>query len=225
MLYGQAILFDLDGTLLNTLDDLMDACNHALRSVGEPERTREEVRQFVGNGIGLLMERAIPGGRSHPRFREALADLKSYYQTHSQVKTKPYPGVLELMEALSEQGALLAVVSNKPDAAVKLLCGQYFSRYVTVAIGEREGVRRKPAPDTVLTALRALGAEPDSGVYVGDSEVDVATARNAGLPCISVTWGFRDPEALLEAGAETLVDTPKELLALLDDGGESLCGY
>lgn len=221
-MYEQAILFDLDGTLLDTLDDLADACNYALRSVGAPERTRDEVRAFVGNGLGKLLERALPDGRGHPRYAEALATLQAYYQAHNQVKTKPYAGIPALLAALRDRGALLGVVSNKPDPSVKMLCAHYFPNAFAVAIGEQPGVRRKPAPDTVLTALRALGGDAESAIYIGDSEVDLATAQNAGLPCISVTWGFRTPDALLDAGAEALAATPEELLALLEDGGEIL---
>lgn len=225
-MYEQAILFDLDGTLLDTLDDLADACNYALRSVGAPERTRGEVRAFVGNGLGRLLERALPGGRAHPRYAEALTTLQAYYQSHNQVKTQPYEGIPELLTALRDRGALLGVVSNKPDPSVKQLCARYFPGLFPVAIGEQPGVRRKPAPDTVLTALRALGADAESAVYIGDSEVDLKTAENAGLPCVSVTWGFREPETLLEAGAEVLAASPEELLALLEDGGEPLdLGY
>ncbi len=218
----RTILFDLDGTLLDTLDDLHAACNYALAAVGEPCRSREEVRRFVGNGIGKLLERAIPGGTAHPRYEEALALLQRYYQAHDRVKTAPYEGVLPLLDALAERGYRMGVVSNKPDGPVKALCNAYFGGRITVAIGERAGIRRKPAPDTALEALRGLGADPASALYVGDSEVDIATARNAGLPCLSVTWGFRDRDALIAAGATALADSPREALAFLEK--EELCG-
>lgn len=211
----QAILFDLDGTLLDTLDDLWDACNYALSAVGEPLRTREEVRRFVGNGIGKLMERAIPGGLEHPRFQEALAILQRYYGEHDQVKTKAYEGVLPLLELLKGEGYPLAIVSNKPDASVKALSALYFGETVSVAIGEREGVRRKPAPDTVLEALRLLDVDKSTALYVGDSEVDVQTARNAGLTCLSVTWGFRERDTLEAAGATAFADTVEDVLAFV----------
>ncbi|MCD8086599.1 MAG: HAD-IA family hydrolase [Clostridiales bacterium] len=218
----QTILFDLDGTLLNTLDDLHTACNYALTAVGEPPRSREEVRRFVGNGIGTLLARAIPGGTDHPRYGEALALLQSYYRAHDRVNTAPYEGVLPLLDALTEAGYRLGVVSNKPDGPVKALCRAYFGDRIAVAIGDRPRFHRKPAPDAALEALRALGADPDSALYVGDSDVDIATARNAGLPCLSVTWGFRDREVLLAAGATALADSPQEVLAFLQ--GETLCG-
>jgi phosphoglycolate phosphatase len=209
------VIFDLDGTLLDTLADLADACNYALAAVGEPERTLDEVRQFVGNGLGKLMERAIPGGRSHPRFQEALDILQRYYQAHNQVKTQPYEGIRPLLAQLHQRGAALAIVSNKPDTSVKMLNEEYFGSWVEVAIGERQGVRRKPAPDTVLEALRVLGQSRETAVYVGDSEVDIATAQNAGIPCISVTWGFRPRAELAAAGATCYADTPEGLLSLL----------
>ncbi|MCD8341941.1 MAG: HAD-IA family hydrolase [Clostridiales bacterium] len=218
----RTILFDLDGTLLNTLDDLHTACNYALAAVGEPARSREEVRQFVGNGLGKLLERAIPGGAAHPRFREALALLQRYYRAHDRVQTAPYEGMLPLLDALVEQGYRLGVVSNKPDGPVKALCSAYFGDRISVAIGERSGIRRKPAPDTALEALRVLGADPAFALYVGDSEVDIATARNAGLPCLSVTWGFRDRDALIAAGATALADSPQAVLSFLQK--EEPCG-
>ncbi len=219
----RTILFDLDGTLLNTLDDLHAACNYALAAVGEPLRSREEVRRFVGNGIGMLLERAIPGGTANPRYEEALDLLQRYYCAHDRVKTAPYEGVLPLLDALTERGYRLGVVSNKPDGPVKNLCRACFGDRIAVAIGEQAGIRRKPAPDTVLEALRALGADPASALYVGDSEVDLATARNAGLPCLSVTWGFRDRDVLIAAGATALVDNPQEVLAFLKEK-EGSCG-
>ncbi len=218
----QTILFDLDGTLLNTLDDLHAACNYALAAVGEPLRSREEVRRFVGNGIGTLLARAIPGGAAHPRYEEALDLLQRYYRAHDRVKTAPYEGVLPLLDALTERGYRLGVVSNKPDGPVKALCRAYFGDRIDVAIGDRPGFRRKPAPDTVMEALRELGANPASALYVGDSDVDIATARNAGLPCLSVTWGFRDRDVLLAAGATTLAASPQEVLAFLEQ--EEPCG-
>lgn len=213
-----AVLFDLDGTLLDTLADLRTACNVALRSVGERERSLEDVRRFVGNGIARLMELAIPGGRGHPRFAEALATLQAFYAAHNRVETRPYAGVEGLMRELKAAGRKLAVVSNKPDAAVRALCGELFAGLPDVAIGERAGVRRKPAPDMVLEALRALGTGAGSAVYVGDSEVDLATARNAGLPCISVTWGFRSRAELLAAGATTLADTAADVARMVIGG-------
>ena len=209
------ILFDLDGTLLDTLDDLHSACNAALRAIGCPPRTREEVRTFVGNGLGKLMERALPDGRTNPRFDEAISLLKSYYAAHLKVRTAPYPGILDLLRALKAQGAHLGVVSNKIQPAVTDLCETFFPGLLDAAIGERPGIRRKPAPDTVMEALRQMNRPPETAIYVGDSDVDLATARAAGLPCISATWGFRSRSDLLAAGAHLLAPTPSAILPLV----------
>lgn len=206
------VLFDLDGTLLDTLADLRTACNVALASVGAPARCLDEVRQFVGNGIAMLLERAIPGGRQHPRFTEALATLQTYYQQHDRVETMPYPGVVGLLKTLKAEGVRCGVVSNKPDAAVKDLCAAFFPGLLAVSSGELPGMRRKPAPDVVEHALAAMGVNKNGCLYVGDSDVDLATARAAGIPCVSVTWGFRTSEQLLVAGATCLVHVPAEVL-------------
>ena len=205
------VLFDLDGTLLDTLDDLMDSCNHALSTIGAPPRTRQEVRRFVGNGIRNLMRLAVPEGEDNPRFEEAYETMQSWYREHNQIKTAPYPGVQALIRTLKEKGVPMAVVSNKPDSSVQMLMRQWFPE-LTVGVGELEGLRRKPERDLVDYALERLG--PDNGrvVYVGDSEVDLATAANAGLDCITVTWGFRDRELLEERGATRFADTVEELL-------------
>jgi phosphoglycolate phosphatase len=209
------VIFDLDGTLLDTLEDLKDSCNYALAQVGAPARTLEEVRQFVGNGIGRLIELALPGGKENPDFDKALAIMQEYYKTHNQIKTAPYPGVLDMLVQIKELGLSMAVVTNKPDSSAKPLVEEYFLGMIPVAIGEREGVRRKPAPDTVEEALRILGKEKRTAVYVGDSEVDLATARNSGLDCISVTWGFRDRAMLEREGAAMYAETPEDVLKLL----------
>lgn len=220
-----AVIFDLDGTLLDTLDDLADAVNETLDAHGLPRRTREEVRQFVGNGVEKLMERALPQGREtiaqtpggHPAdFFALLADFKTRYAACCQRKTRPYPGVLSLLDALRDAGIPVAVVSNKFDAAVKALVASYFGELIPVAVGERAGVRKKPAPDTVREAIRLLGLSSEEvasrpPVYVGDSEVDIATASAAGLPCISVLWGFRSKEFLLARGATVCVANAEEL--------------
>lgn len=211
----ETVIFDLDGTLLDTLDDLMGACNYALRQVGAPERTRAEVRAFVGNGLGRLMELALPGGRDNSSFDEALSLLQSYYRAHNKVKTAPYSGIPELIDELMRRGISMAVVSNKPDSSVKPLAAEFFPHMFPVAIGERPGVRRKPAPDTVLEALKELGKDLSTAVYVGDSEVDLATARNAGIPCISVTWGFRDRNVLDAHGGAMYADSPEDVLKWL----------
>lgn len=207
-------IFDLDGTLLDTLDDLAAAVNYALRQHGMPEHTREDVRRFVGNGVRLLMTRAIPDGEDNPLFEATFQTFRKYYMEHSLDTTRPYDGIPELLGELRARGKRVAVVSNKFYAATSELCHHFFPDTVEVAIGEHEaeGIRKKPAPDTVKEAFRQLGVDSRNAVYVGDSDVDLQTARNAGLPCISVLWGFRD-RAFLEAhGATTFVTTPEEIL-------------
>ena len=208
----KAVIFDLDGTLLNTLDDLADAVNWALRQNNMPERTRDEVRQFVGNGVRRLMERAVPGGEHNPRF---FADFRHYYVNHCQDKTCLYDGISEMLTALRAHGLQLAIVSNKLQAGVDELYVRYFRATVSVAVGERPPMPRKPAPDMVFTALRQLGVTADEAVYVGDSDVDLQTAHNSGLPCIAVLWGFRDRDFLVAHGANTFAATPAEVVHLL----------
>ncbi len=213
----RAILFDLDGTLLDTLGDLHAAVNRTLARYELPARTLMEVRGFVGNGVEKLMERAIPQGKADPRFEEMLSDFKQDYAAHATDHTAPYAGIPALLRALKDGGYRVGVVSNKFDAATKALCGQFFGPLVDVAVGENErgGVRKKPAPDTVFNALRLLDA--DEGLYVGDSEVDIETAKNAHLPCVSVTWGFRSREELVASGATHLIDTPQQLTQWLKE--------
>lgn len=211
------VIFDLDGTLLDTLQDLADATNYALRKQGMPERTIEEVRQFVGNGVRLLMIRAIPGGEENPLFEETFALFKSYYGEHCNDHTRPYEGIMELLATLREKGYAVAIVSNKIDFAVKELSKLYFQGIVPVAIGEKEGIRRKPAPDTVFEALKELGRTKEEAVYVGDSDVDIETAQNAGMPCISVLWGFRDKAFLKAHGASHYVEKAEEILKYVEE--------
>lgn len=213
MNHFETFVFDLDGTLLNTLNDLAASTNYALRWAGMPEHTVDEVRRFVGNGVKKLMERAIPGGLDNPRFDETYATFRQHYLVHSLDTTEPYPGMMETLKALHEQGKHLAVVSNKFYAATQELCQHFFADYVHVAIGERENIRKKPAPDTVMEALRQLSADRATAVYIGDSDVDIDTAKNCGMPCISVLWGFRDRQFLLEHGATCLIEKPEDLLA------------
>lgn len=208
----ETYVFDLDGTLLNTLDDLAASCNYALRYCGMPERTTDEVRRFVGNGVKKLMERAVPDGMDNPRFDEAYDVFRSHYLEHGLDTTQPYPGVMHMLARLKRDGRKVAVVSNKFYAATQELCHHFFDGYVEVAIGEREGIRKKPAPDTVIEALKALGADKKDAVYIGDSDVDVMTARNCGMPCISVLWGFRDRDFLMKHGATTFVNSPDEII-------------
>ena len=207
-------IFDLDGTLLDTLNDLAAAVNYALRQHGMPEHTIDDVRKFVGNGVRKLMERAIPDGEKNPDFEATFATFREYYMHHSLDTTRPYPGIKETLEALKAQGCRLAVVSNKMMAATQELCQYFFADTIEVAIGENEaaGIRKKPAPDTVFEALRQLGEEKENAVYIGDSDVDYETACNSGLPCISVLWGFRDRDFLIQHGAKTFISAPSELL-------------
>ena len=209
-------IFDLDGTLLDTLGDLASSVNYALRMHDMPERTVEEVRRFVGNGVRLLMERAILDGAENPSFETTFATFRQHYMAHSLDTTKPYEGIPETLAALKARGCRLAVVSNKMMAATQELCQHFFPDTIEVAIGEHEaeGIRKKPAPDTVVEALRQLGVGKEGAVYVGDSDVDIMTARNAGLPCISVLWGFRDRDFLIKHGAKTFISAPSELLSL-----------
>ena len=207
----KTVIFDLDGTLLDTLEDLTDAVNYALEAYKMPLRTIEEVRNFVGNGVRKLMLQAVPDGEKNPSFEEIFSLFKEYYGEHCNDKTGPYKGILELMEELRKQGYVMGIVSNKIDSAVKELNSMYFADYIQVAIGEKEGVQRKPAPDTVFAALQELGMEKETAIYIGDSEVDLATARNAGIPCISVLWGFREREFLEECGADMFAETPKDI--------------
>lgn len=210
------VIFDLDGTLLYTLDDLTAATNYALRKMGMPERSLEEVRRFVGNGIRKLIERAVPEGTDCGTYEKTFAVFREYYDVHCTDHTIPYEGVLELVQKLSEKNYKLAIVSNKVDSAVKELNETFFSDYIQVAIGEKEGIRKKPAPDTVYEALKALGSTKEEAVYIGDSEVDLATAANSGLPCISVLWGFRDKELLIEKGAEFFAEKAEDIPAILE---------
>ena len=209
-------IFDLDGTLLDTLGDLAASVNYALRSCGMPEHSIEEVRGFVGNGVRLLMERAVPDGASNPRFDEAFSAFRQHYMAHSLDTTRPYDGIPEMLADLKAKGCRLAVVSNKFYAATQELCHHFFADTIDVAIGEHEaeGIRKKPAPDTVFEALRQLGVGKGNAVYVGDSDVDIQTARNSGLPCVSVLWGFRDRDFLIKNGAETFISAPLELLSV-----------
>ena len=214
MITYNTYIFDLDGTLLDTLTDLAASTNYALRTHGMSEHTIDEVRRFVGNGVRILMERAVPDGTDNPLFDEAFATFRQHYMEHSLDTTRPYEGVPEMLAALKAKGCHLAVVSNKMMAATQELCRHFFPETIEVAIGENEaeGIRKKPAPDTVIAALRQLGVGEEGAVYVGDSDVDIDTARNSNLPCISVLWGFRDRDFLLQHGASTLISAPKELL-------------
>ena len=210
----QTFIFDLDGTLLDTLGDLAASVNYALRTHGMPEHSIDDVRRFVGNGVRKLMQRAVPDGESNPDFEATFATFRQHYLAHSLDTTRPYDGIPGTLEALKARGCRLAVVSNKMMAATHELCRHFFPDTIEVAIGEHEaeGIRRKPAPDTVFAALRQLRVGKEGAVYVGDSDVDIQTAANAGLPCISVLWGFRDRDFLIQHGAKTFISAPSELL-------------
>lgn len=210
MAYKLAI-FDLDGTILDTLEDLADAMNYALGEHGYPGRTIEEVRRFVGNGIRKLIERAVPAGLAKEEIDRVHETFSAYYQQHCADKTRPYEGVLPLIERLRAAGCLTAVVSNKADAAVQPLCRRYYNGLFDYAVGERTGIRRKPDPDSVQEVLRRLQVEAADAVYIGDSEVDIQTAKNAGLDSIIVTWGFRDRDYLESQGGRRFVDRPEEI--------------
>ena len=220
-MHYNVFIFDLDGTLLDTLQDLADSVNYALRQHGMPEHSIDDIRRFVGNGVRLLMERAVPDGAQNPQFEAAFDTFRQYYMQHSLDTTRPYDGIPELIQALKARGCQMAVVSNKMMAATQELVRHFFPD-IPVAIGEHEsaGIRKKPAPDTVFEAMKQLNIPLTSHfslltsdtVYVGDSDVDIETARNSGLPCISVLWGFRDRDFLLAHGATTFAEHPADLL-------------
>lgn len=211
----KAIVFDMDGTLLDTLQDLTNAANVALTKYGLPEKTVAEVCKVVGNGARNLVKGIVPEGERHPDFEAIFEDYKAYYAEHCEEETKPYEGIWELLQELKKRNYKMAVVSNKPDGAVKILAEKYFPGCFQVAIGDMEGYQRKPAPDLVYKTLEELGVKKEEAIYVGDSDVDLMTAKNAELPCVSVTWGFRDREFLMFHGARVFIDKPMELVEVL----------
>ena len=213
------ILFDLDGTLLNSLDDLCDAVNYTMDYYGCPNRTIEEVREFIGNGAKRLIALSLPGKDTDPSVEEALATYQAYYALHSQDKTRPYAGVLAALEEIGKKYPV-AIVSNKPDIAVKPLCAQYFPG--VYARGESSDCPRKPAPDMLYKTLETLGV--DKCVYVGDSDVDVLTATNAGAPCLSVLWGFRGRDCIQTAGGKYFCEKAEDMPAMLDQIVEEYYG-
>ncbi|KGF24075.1 HAD family hydrolase [Prevotella bivia DNF00188] len=205
-------IFDLDGTLLSTLEDLAASTNYALRKNGMPEHSIDEIRMFVGNGVKKLMQRAIPNGENNPKFEQTYALFRQHYLDHNLDTTHPYEGIPELLAELKRRGKHLAIVSNKFYTATQELARHFFPDTIEVAIGERETIKKKPAPDTVIEALKQLGVTAERAVYIGDSDVDIMTAKNCNLPCISVLWGFRDKNFLIEHGGTTFVHHPKEIL-------------
>lgn len=211
------VIFDLDGTLLNTLEDLADSVNYVQKKYGYQEDTIDTVRMHVGNGIRNLIKRSIPEGENNPDFNEIFRTFQQYYKKHCQDKTKPYPGIMEMLEELHRRGVKMAIVSNKADAAVKILNETYFKEYIEVAVGENEeaGIQKKPAPDEVHQALKLLGSIKDTTLYVGDSDVDKETADNSGLDCILCEWGFRDLELLESLNPKAIIEKPEDLVKLI----------
>lgn len=210
-----AVVFDLDGTLTDTLEDLKSSVNFALRSFGFPERTLDEVRRFVGNGVKKLIYRSVPSGTSEELAKECLKIFKEHYKSNSLVKTKPYDGIIPMFEALKEQGIKTAVVTNKMHEAAVDIVRIFFDGLVEITVGQIDGVAQKPQPDGIYSALEKLGVSKEKAVYVGDSEVDCITAKNAGIPCIGVAWGFRDKAVLIENGANFIVDTPQQIFEII----------
>lgn len=213
-----AVIFDLDGTLLNTLGDLRAATNHALEVRGLPPHSMEEIRQFIGNGIRLLICRAMPEGTPEAEIDAALDDFKAYYAAHIHDRTVPYDGIPQLLTALRKRGVKVAVLSNKIDSASQQLIEYFFPGKTDVVFGEHVGVPRKPDPTSCRMVMQQLGVQPEQVLYVGDSGTDMQTAKNAGLYAVGVTWGFRSKEVLLEYGADILVHRPEQILQILDSG-------
>lgn len=207
----KAVVFDLDGTLLNTLDDLADSVNFALESMKFPQRTIEEIRAFVGNGVKVLVHRSVPAGTNKNDEDKCLEIFKLHYLEHMYDKTRPYDGVIGLLQKLNNRGIKTAVVSNKLHTAVKALCEKYFSGLVDCAIGATNEEEKKPSPVNVKKALSVLNVDKAEAIYLGDSEVDIQTAKNAEIKFIAVTWGFRTKQQLIQAGAQTLIDSPEKL--------------
>lgn len=205
------VVFDLDGTLLDTLGDLRASVNHALAKRGHPLRTPNEIRAFLGNGAKRLITLSAPEGTDEREIERLLALFNDHYALHALDSTAPYDGILPLLSDLKREGFRVAVVSNKPDYGVRSLCDRFFKNEISFCLGQREELKRKPAPDMLFAALRALDSAPERALYVGDSEVDLQTAKNAGMRCLAVNWGFRSEKQLLEAGATTTFSTPKQL--------------
>lgn len=209
------VIFDLDGTLLNTLDDLADSVNYALSSLGYPVRTVDEVRMMVGNSVVYLIEKALPEGTDKSQFDRCLSIFETHYKENMRNKTAPYDSVMQMLSDVKASGYKMAVVSNKPDVFTKELVNELFGEYIPLAIGRSDDIPRKPAPDMVFYAMDKLGSDKTTTVYVGDSEVDVVTSKNAGLPCVGCLWGFRDRETLKNEGADYLISSPSELIEIL----------
>ncbi len=213
----KALIFDLDGTILDTLEDLKNSVNFALSKNNLPKRTTEEIRSFVGNGIRLLVERSVPNGTPVSITDCVFADFKEHYSLNSACNTKAYDGIYDVLSQLRSKGVLLGVVSNKADFAVQILIKTYFDGMFHFATGEKQGIKRKPCPDSVYTAAKYLGVELQDCLYIGDSDVDIETARNAKISCMCVTWGFRDKEYLKRLNPDYLVDYPNQILECIGD--------
>lgn len=211
----KALIFDLDGTLLDTLDDLTAATNYALEKHGLPKRTRDEVCSFVGNGMALLISRAVPEGTDKQKETEVFEAFRQYYSAHMTDRTKPYDNAQKTLSTLHAEGVHIGVVSNKAHEAVCGLCDRFFKGDIEVCAGRREGVRKKPAPDAVFVVLNQLGCEAHEAIYIGDADTDIDTAKNAGCDFIGVSWGFRGRDFLIAHGAATVADTFDELKELL----------
>lgn len=211
----KAVIFDMDGTILNTLEDLKNATNYSLRQFGMPERSLEEVRMFVGNGIRKLVERAVPAGTSEEKITQVFDVFLEYYEIHSADNTSPYPGILELVEKLKKSGIKTAVSTNKADVPAQELGREYFNGIFDLIVGQQDGLKVKPAPDSVNKILSILDIQKKDAIYIGDSDVDVQTAKNSGLDFIGVSWGFRGREFLEKNGAKNIVDNANEILDLV----------
>ncbi|MDE6968140.1 MAG: HAD family hydrolase [Clostridia bacterium] len=210
------IVFDMDGTILNTIDDLYNSVNYALGQFGYPLRSKQEVLSFVGNGVKLLIERALPKGYTKEEFDSCFTCFMEYYNKHKNDNTAPYDGIIELMDILKKKGYNMSVVSNKFDAGVKELAENLFNGYLPVAIGESEKVAPKPNPSGVWYALELMGANKEDSVYIGDSEVDFETAKNSGLEFIAVTWGFRPRKLHEDLGAKYIAEKPLDIVEILE---------
>ena len=210
------VIFDLDGTLLDTLQDLCDSVNYIMTNIGHRNREVKEVRSFLGNGASTLLKKCLSSDLQEEEFVKVLDEYKVYYQINMHNKTVPYPGILELLQELKDRGYKLAIVSNKQDEAVKVLTEKYFKGLIHTAAGESVAIKRKPAPDTIYKAIEELGSKKEDAIYVGDSEVDSEAARNAGIPCVLVTWGFRDREDLEKEKPDYIIDSASELLNILN---------
>lgn len=210
------VIFDLDGTLLNTLEDLADSVNHIMALHGFPERTVDEIRSFIGNGIPTLIRRSVPAGTDEATAEICTAEMKEYYKAHARIKTEPYDGIAELLSGLKRRNIRTAVVTNKAEPAAKILCDEIFGDMFTAVIGDNGVDRLKPAPDNVLRAIKLLDSEKENILYVGDSDVDMVTAENAGLTSVGVLWGFRDRDVLTANGADYVISEPSELIDIIE---------